>query len=62
MNGGLETAIFQKNASLCHKFQIVKKLATIHFFQNLPFIDPFLFWFTCRFFDDTFFGGTDEPL
>ena len=42
------------------------KFATInnhrkHFFEKLPFLDPHLFWLTSRIYDDTFFGGTNEP-
>ena len=33
----------------------------MHFFENLPFLDPHLFWLTSRIFADTFFVGTDKP-
>ena len=54
INGGLEKAIFQKNASKRGEFQIVKKTTCLvlpfenvfiqpslkHFFEKVPFLDP----------------------
>ena len=37
-------------------------LKKVHFFENLPFLDPHLFWFTSRIIAHTFLGGlTSHP-
>ena len=32
-----------------------------HYFEKVPFLDPHYFRLTKTFFDDTYFGGSDEP-